>query len=144
VDFDAEIIRPRDRKAEALSKWHQRVLSYMRKESRRIVRGAKERALSRARKLKRGSLSKREREQAWGFLSYEVLIEDDANEDRIEEVLSTIGLGDQFETLRERAYSEIDQPAILESMQSAEEVQRGLDDLAEQIRRAKTGSAGGI
>lgn len=81
--------------AKALSLWNKRVLNYVRKEARRIVRKSKG--------LRRG-----QKDLYWD----ETFIGNDANGQRIHEVLESIGRGDENKLLYDRAYSEIKQPTM--------------------------------
>jgi hypothetical protein len=49
-------------------------------------------------------------EGVWGFTWDETSIDDDADEQRIRDVLDLIARGDEFDKLREQAYSEVEQP----------------------------------
>ena len=44
-------------------------------------------------------------------------------------------MGDEFEKLRDQAYSEIEQPTPPDSAESAEDIQRGLEAVAVQLRK---------
>lgn len=123
LDFNAEIIRPRDRYAEAMERWHNRVLDHMRKGARRIVREMKQRVKKQGRK--------------WTFTWDETDIDGDADEQRIRNVLDFTGRGDEFDKLREQAYSEVEQPTPPVRAGSAEELQRGLNEVAAQIRKRR-------
>jgi hypothetical protein len=135
LEFNAEIIRPRDRYAEAMNRWMARIAKHIRSQARRIVRETNKRALSKAAKKTHHKISEQDRKKAWGFTWDETFIDDDANDQGIQEVLDIIGRGDEFEKLRDQAYSEIEQPTPPAMAESAEDRQRDLDEVAEQIRK---------
>jgi hypothetical protein len=137
LEFNAEIIRPRDRYAEAMSGWMTRIAKNIRNQARRIVRDTKRRALSRVATKTHRKTSKQDRAKAWGFTWDETFIDDDADEQRIREVLDCIGRGDEFDKLHEQAYSQIEQPTPPATAESAEDHQRSLDELAAQLRKRR-------
>jgi hypothetical protein len=134
IEFNAEIIRPRDRYAEAMGRWHQRVQQHLRKLARRIVLDSKKKALARKSHRK---MTKQDRSKASGFTWDETFIYPDDNEDRIQFVLDTIGRGDEFDKLRDQAYSEIAQPEPPASSESSEERQRDLDEVSTYFRKRR-------
>jgi len=75
--------------------------------------------------------------KVWGFTWDETLIDDDADDQRIRDVLDLIGRGDEFEKLRERAYSEVEQPTPPVSAESAKDFQRDFDEVARQLRKLR-------
>ena len=123
LEFNAEIVRPRDQYAERMGRWDNRVMNCMRISGRRIVAETKRRALKKGKK--------------WAIHWDEVDIPNDAAPDRIQEVLDLIGRGDEFQKLHADAYS-IPQPKPPKSpAPTAAEQQRDLDLLAEQIKKKR-------
>jgi hypothetical protein len=91
IEFNAEIIRPRDRYAEAMGRWLRRVQQYLRRLARRIVLDSKKKALAQFRRRSRRRMTTQDRSRAWGFAWDETSIDDDADDERIRFVLDTIG-----------------------------------------------------
>lgn len=137
VEFNAEIIRPRDRHAEAMGRWLGRFQRHLRKLARRIVLDSKKKATARFRRRSRRRMTKQDRSRAWGFASDETSIDHDADDERIRFVLDTIGRGDEFDKIYEQAYSEIDQPEPPARSESSEERQRDLDEVSTYIRKQR-------
>lgn len=80
----------------ALGRWHEHVMAHMRRAARQMVSELRDR--------------RRREHGQWVFAPDEVEIDDNANEDRIRQVLEVIGFGDQFDRLRREAYDGVPQP----------------------------------
>jgi hypothetical protein len=102
TEFNAEIIRPRDRNAEAMARAYRQGLAEMQKGARRIVRRVKKGKLSKFKKQ-----SKSQKKRLWAFTDDETDIGPDSTEEQIRGVLEMIGVGDEFEKLRDDAYAAI-------------------------------------
>jgi hypothetical protein len=142
---NAEIIRPRDRYGEAMNRWAARVAKRIRQQAQRIVWETEKRALSKIPKKALRKMSKQDRMKVWGFHWDETLIDADADDERVREVLDLIGRGDEFDKLRDRVYSEVEQPTAPAKAESAAKIEEDFGEVAAQIRnrrRRKTPNLG--
>ena len=128
-----------DRYNKAMERWYWRVQKHLQKQARRIVLEMKRRAMSRFATTSYRLVSKQDRAKAWGFTWDETFIDDNADERRIQEVLDCIGRGDEFDKLREQAYSQIEQPTppAETAEETTEDRQRSLDELAAYFRKRR-------
>lgn len=130
LEFNVEIIRPRDLYAEAMGRWHNRVLDHMRKAARRMVREMKQRATKRGKK--------------WVLTWDETEIDRFADENRIQEVLDMIGREDELSKLREVAYAEVKQPTPPKQSERAADTQWGLNEVARQFNERRNRKNAGL
>ncbi len=94
--FGFSIARPRDADAEAFDRLVHQVDEHMRKEARRFIRLFRSNTLAAAH-----SHSPAMQKQFWPYSEADIEISNDANWERIEEVLAKIGARDQFARLRD-------------------------------------------
>jgi hypothetical protein len=89
------LIAPERKYEKAMGRWARKVDAHIIKGARKIVRDAK-----------------KAKGKQWAFYWDEVDIPPDADEQRIRDVLDTIGRPDVFESLRDAAYQAVEQPGF--------------------------------
>ena len=96
--FGFSLDRPRDPETAAFNRMVRQMDDHIRKEARRFI------AMLKSRKLQGvGKLTAAQKKKLWGYSDDETAIPNDASWELVEETLNRVGIGDQFERIRDEA-----------------------------------------